>query len=207
MVAMLTSLDPASLAHERRRIGQILHDGLCQNLVGALFALKAVAIRPAASEIANELETVIRLLDEATSNARKLAGELNPPRIDSFELRAALCDLANSFKIARRLSVSVEGHFVISNECAEAALELATLWLQSAEKHHVASSISLRLVERKSMVEFHIVGGQEEQPSESKENVRLDALRARLKQLGDTLGTECTSGGLPSLICAVPNSH
>lgn len=66
-------------ANERRRIGQELHDDLCQNLLGAAFALKAVAENlPPASSNAVELELLARLVNAAVLQARDIARGLHP---------------------------------------------------------------------------------------------------------------------------------
>ena len=64
--------------NERRRIGQELHDGLCQNLLGAAFTVQAVADKlPAASSEAVELELAVRLVNAAVQQARDIALGLN----------------------------------------------------------------------------------------------------------------------------------
>jgi signal transduction histidine kinase len=64
---------------ERRRIGQELHDNLCQNLLGAAFTVKAVADKlPPDSAEAVELEMAVRLVNAAVQQARDIALGLNP---------------------------------------------------------------------------------------------------------------------------------
>ena len=68
-----------AVENERRRIGQELHDDLCQNLLGAAFALKAVAENlPPASSNAVELELLARLVNAAVQQARDIVQGLNP---------------------------------------------------------------------------------------------------------------------------------
>ena len=65
--------------NERRRIGQELHDDLCQNLLGAAFTVKAVADKlPPASAEAVELELAVELINAAVQQARDIAHGLHP---------------------------------------------------------------------------------------------------------------------------------
>ena len=64
---------------ERRRIAQALHDDLCQNLLGAAFAVKAVAdTLPSASSNAVALNLLARLVNAAVQQARDIVQGLNP---------------------------------------------------------------------------------------------------------------------------------
>ena len=63
---------------ERRRIAQALHDDLCQNLLGAAFAVKAVAdTLPSASSNAVALNLLARLVNAAVQQARDIVRGLN----------------------------------------------------------------------------------------------------------------------------------
>ena len=63
---------------ERRRIGQELHDNLCQNLLGAAFTVQAVADKlPSSSAEAVELELAVRLVNAAVQQARDIARGLD----------------------------------------------------------------------------------------------------------------------------------
>jgi PAS domain S-box-containing protein len=64
--------------HERKRIGQELHDHLCQHLVGAAFAAKALSISlPPSSDATAEADEVARLVNSAVQQLRNIARGLN----------------------------------------------------------------------------------------------------------------------------------
>ena len=68
-------------ARERRRIGQALHDDLCQNLLGAAFTVKAVADKlPPDSAEAVELELAVQLVNAAVQQARDITHGLTATR-------------------------------------------------------------------------------------------------------------------------------
>jgi PAS domain S-box-containing protein len=81
---------------EQRRIGQDLHDHLCQHLLGAAFSAKALAgaLDREQSPHAPQLHDLARLINEAVSQARDISRGLHPVELDSAGLMAALQDLA-----------------------------------------------------------------------------------------------------------------
>jgi PAS domain S-box-containing protein len=82
---------------EQRRIGQDLHDHLCQHLLGAAFSAKALAgaLDRDASRHAPQLHDLARLINDAVTQARDISRGLHPVELDSAGLMAALQDLAN----------------------------------------------------------------------------------------------------------------
>lgn len=82
---------------EQRRIGQDLHDHLCQHLLGAAFSAKALAgaLDREASRHAPQLHDLARLINDAVTQARDISRGLHPVELDSAGLMAALQDLAN----------------------------------------------------------------------------------------------------------------
>lgn len=90
---------------EQRRIGQDLHDGLCQDLIGIAFQVDFAGQRLASREapeadVLNKLAGEIR---EAAGQARRLSHGLNPIDVKSGGLQAALRAMAekisNSFHV------------------------------------------------------------------------------------------------------------
>lgn len=93
-------------AHEQRRIGQDLHDGLCQDLIGIAFGAD-MAARKLASRGATEAEAVEQLaasMREAAGQARRLSHGLNPVDLQAGGLPVALEGLAA--KIAESFQVN-----------------------------------------------------------------------------------------------------
>jgi hypothetical protein len=82
---------------EQRRIGQDLHDGLCQDLVGLAFGADAIArrLKTKALEEVEEVEKLAASARKAASDARQLSHGLNPVDLKAGGLPAALealCD-------------------------------------------------------------------------------------------------------------------
>lgn len=72
---------------ERRRLAQILHDGLQQILVGAKYRLESIKRDEDAGRLASE---VVRIIDEAIKTSRSLTAELSPPILYQSGLIPAL---------------------------------------------------------------------------------------------------------------------
>ena len=81
---------------EQRRIGQELHDHLCQHLLGAAFSAKALAgdLDREKSAHAEELHDLARLINDAVTQVRDISRGLHPVELDSAGLMSALQELA-----------------------------------------------------------------------------------------------------------------
>ena len=81
---------------EQRRIGQDLHDSLCQHLVSVGFAgelLREKLARQGAPEAA-QAEAIVEMINQGVSEARHLARGLYPVRLEVDGLASALEELA-----------------------------------------------------------------------------------------------------------------
>lgn len=85
---------------EQRRIGQELHDGLCQHLLGAAFSAKALAgaLDREQSKQAPQLHDLARLINDAVSQVRDVSRGLHPVEQDAAGLMSALQELAGRSK-------------------------------------------------------------------------------------------------------------
>ena len=81
---------------EKRRIGQDLHDGLCQELAAAAFFLKANAQKVARKNPAQaeELKEAAKIVNDNVGLARDLARGLHPIELSATGLASALQELA-----------------------------------------------------------------------------------------------------------------
>jgi signal transduction histidine kinase len=95
---------------ERAAIGQDLHDGLCQQLVGAAFS--ANLLREKLTEIpdspAVDADRIADLIDESITQARNLARGLYPVRLATEGLEMVLHELASTTSHRFDLECAVE---------------------------------------------------------------------------------------------------
>ena len=138
-------------ANEQRRIGQDLHDGLCQQLAAVSFASESLANR-LSGKVADEVPYVRKiasLVDETLTQARDLARGLNPVNIDAGGLAAALDELAA--RISERFSVAckfrAEGPIAVQdNTTATHLYRIAQEAASNAIRHGKAKRIEVALV-------------------------------------------------------------
>ena len=74
---------------ERRELGEDLHDGLCQQLVGVSYLLRSVQ-RETEGDARRRLDHAAGHVEEATLQARNVAKGLHPVRVEQVGLVAAL---------------------------------------------------------------------------------------------------------------------
>ena len=135
---------------ERRRIGQDLHDGVCQvlggiNVLAKVLAQKLAIKSPAEAE---EATTISGYVKQAMTQARDLARGLSPVELDAGGLMAALEELAAS--TGKLFHISCEFHWdspvlMEDNVKATHLYRIAQEAIHNAMKHGRATGIVLRL--------------------------------------------------------------
>jgi len=91
---------------EQQRIGQDLHDGLCQQLTGIAYmasALEGGLAKKSPAE-AHNAARIARLSRETAEQARQVARGLNPVKVGKTGLIAALDELAGSIRLMFSIS-------------------------------------------------------------------------------------------------------
>ncbi len=80
---------------EQRRLGQDLHDSLCQNLAATAFMARAMAVRLKDHRVVNhtDLEKIAELINAGVTEARMIARGLHPVEMDEAGLTMALQSL------------------------------------------------------------------------------------------------------------------
>ncbi len=142
---------------EQRRIGQELHDHLCQHLLGASFGAKALAgaLDREKSRHAETLHELARLINDAVLQVREISRGLHPVEFNSAGLMSALEELASratrvtpcSFRCDRQMLVRSQDAALNAYRIAQAAVTAALR--ETGAKNikitlaHVGSSISL----------------------------------------------------------------
>lgn len=138
---------------EQRRIGQDLHDGLCQHLAAIGCAAKSLADDlqrdgvPAEAAAAGE---IVELIKGAVIEVREVARGMFPVQVDLRGLGAALDDLAatTSRLTSAAVSFTEEGEVLVSEtETAMHLYRIAQEAVSNAIKHgradHIAISLSM----------------------------------------------------------------
>jgi signal transduction histidine kinase len=92
---------------ERRRLSQVLHDGLQQVLVAANLRLSSAARRVQDAQVATTIKEAANLIDESIAESRSLTKELSPPVLYDGGLAAGLEWLGRETEKKYQLPVTV----------------------------------------------------------------------------------------------------
>ena len=133
---------------EQQRLGQELHDGLCQHLTAVAFMARSVALRLNNHRVidAADIEKIADLVNEAASHTRDLSRALHRSDVDAAGLVGALQDLIEReiWKVPCRLEVKPSFHME-DNTAAAQLYRIAREAVINANKHAQAREIVVRL--------------------------------------------------------------
>src|SRR5437899_1445303 len=133
---------------EQQRLGQEIHDGLCQHLTAVAFMARSVALRLKNHRVidAGDIEKIAQLVNDAATDTRDLSRALHRVDVDSAGFITALEDLVDReiWKIPCRLEVRPSFH--IEDDRAAAQLyRIAREAVINANKHAQAREIVIKL--------------------------------------------------------------
>ena len=133
---------------EQQRLGQELHDGICQHLTAVAFMARSVALRLKNHRVieVSDIEKIAQLVNQAASDMRDLSRALHQSDVDAAKLADALQDLVNReiWRVPCRLEVKPSFH--IEDDAAAAQLyRIAREAVINANKHAQAREIVIRL--------------------------------------------------------------
>jgi PAS domain S-box-containing protein len=133
---------------EQQRLGQELHDGLCQHLTAVAFMARSVALRLKDHRVidATDIEKIAELVNNAASDTRELSRALHRADVDAAGLVDALQDLVDReiWKTPCRLQVGPSFH-IEDNVAAGHLFRIAREAVINANKHAQAREIVVKL--------------------------------------------------------------
>ena len=198
--------------YEQQRIGQDLHDGVCQNLAAIGCAAQALADDLQARELpdARDAAMIAESVRQATVEARDLARGIFPVHVDRSGLAAALGDLARmtSRLTGAEISFREEGEAHLENpEAAMHLYRIAQEAVANAVRHGQARRVDIGLLARADELQLKIAddgAGIRAGDGSKGEGMGLRTMRYRAQVLG--AGLEITSGrsGGTTLTCTLP---
>jgi len=133
---------------EQQRLGQELHDGLCQHLTAVAFMARSVALRLKNHRVidAADIEKIAELVNDAATDTRNLSRALHRFDVDAASMVRALQDLVDReiWRVPCRLEVKPSFH--IEDDTAAAHLyRIAREAVINANKHAQAREIIVQL--------------------------------------------------------------
>jgi signal transduction histidine kinase len=196
---------------EQQRIGQDLHDGLCQYLTGLKFRSTLLEQKLAKQKLpeATDAQTIETLLSQAIEHARHLARGLNPIRLEADGLTSALSELATS--VTSLFNVNCTFSFQPEIAAVDHArsihlFRIAQEAASNAVKHGRATVIKLQLLQRGENLLLLIEdNGTGMLPA--KKNHRgsgLHIMNHRARSIGAALNVKAGANGGVIVTCQLP---
>lgn len=194
---------------EKERLGQELHDGLCQTLAG-IAALSSTLSRKSATTSASAASAEItQLLNETIDQARDLARGLGPIGLDEAGLQGALEALSLNVHHMFRVTCALECDHHFPRLGHEAELHLFRIGqeaVNNAVAHGQAESIGISLSTRDGggLLSVRDDGvGLPETTGES-DGIGMHTMAYRARLLGGTLEVRQRSRGGTEVTCTFP---
>ena len=196
---------------EQARIGQDLHDSLCQKLVSLAFDTNSMGER-LATRSAPEAEAARQmtvLLDDLITEARAVARGLFPVQLESDGLGSALEHLAATVSSRSKFECRVECAAPVplrDNAVATHLYRIAQEAVNNAVKHSRASQILISLGTREGRVELRVTDNGVGIPASLAPSggMGLHTMEYRARTIGGTLSVERGPNGGTVVSCLAP---
>jgi signal transduction histidine kinase len=195
-----------SVESERRRIGEELHDGICQTLSSTTLLLEALgravaAQKPVAPEVFEKLKQALEL---AVSQARGMSQRFNPANIEGAGLMTALHQLAA--EIPNSEFLCEKPVFISDPERALALYRVAEQALDNVIKHAGARRIRIHLAHKDGSAVLTVADdGIGFIPGPEGDRLSgLNLMRIRAEAVAGSLSIRSVPDRGTSVVCAVP---
>jgi len=195
---------------EQQRLGQEIHDGLCQHLTAVAFMARSVALRLKNHRVidAGDIEKIAQLVNDAATDTRNLSRALHRIDVDSAGFVTALEDLVDReiWQIPCRLEVKPSFH--IEDDVAAGELyRIAREAVINANKHSEAREIVIKLEPAGSEMVLRVIDNGVGFPRDSKTKRGLGAhiMSYRARVIGARLEIDSPKGMGTRVSCYVPD--
>jgi PAS domain S-box-containing protein len=195
---------------EQQRLGQELHDGLCQHLTAVAFMARSVALRLKNHRVieVGDIEKIAQLVNDAATDTRDLSRALHRADVDAVGLVDALRDLVDReiWRIPCRLEVKPSFH--IEDDAAAAQLyRIAREAVINANKHARAREIVVALDAWRKGIVLRVTDdgvGFQSEPNSAR-GLGLPIMNYRARSVGARLEIESQKKGGTRLACYLPD--
>lgn len=195
---------------EQQRIGQDLHDGLCQELAGIELMCQVLEQKLSAKSKgeAKQVGEIGRHIREAISHTRKLARGISPVELEANGFMSALQELtahvAKLFHIECRFQCAAPV-LISDNVAATHLYRITQECINNAVKHGKAKAInvSLKHLGNKIVLAVSDNGVGISNKPEKSGGMGLHIMRYRAEVLGATLEVRSGTGGVGTTVACV----
>lgn len=200
--------------HERRRIGQDLHDGLGQMLTGIGLMSQGLEkkLENEDSQYVDQVKEVTQLIREADHYAKKLSRGLLP--VD-FEVRGLITSLERLVSNVERLFdvtctfTEKNAPVFYDNSVVEHLFRIAQEAISNAVKHGLAGNIHIELESNEEFASLRVIDDGKGFAGDWKEKKGsgIDIMRFRAQLIGASLDIRNMEKGGVALICILPKNE
>ena len=195
---------------EQQRLGQELHDGLCQHLTAVAFMARSIALRLKNHRVieVGDIEKIAQLVNDAATDTRNLSRALHRFDVDAAGLVGALEDLVDReiWKVPCRLEVKPT--FSLDDDAAAEQLYcIAREAVVNANKHAQAREIVIRLERARREMVLHVIDdgvGLSDDPK-LKQGLGLHIMKYRSQLVGGRLEIDSRKNGGTRVSCYLPD--
>lgn len=196
---------------EQARIGQDIHDGLCQQLVGAAFVANSLHQSLDADAHPEKCQTkrICGLLDDAITESRSVARGLYPVRLETEGLGPALAELAAITAERSHFQCRFEGLGEIQCDTTTAThlYRIAQEAINNAIKHSGGGSVTIRLTSSPREIQIEIRddgnGMAASKPAQGRSGMGLHIMDYRARSIGGSMLVSSEPGGT-RINCRIP---
>ena len=195
---------------EQQRLGQELHDGVCQHLTAVAFMARSVALRLKNHRVieVGDIEKIAQLVNQGASDMRNLSRALHRSDIDAPRLTGALQDLVDReiWRVPCRLEVKPS--FQIEDDAVAAQLyRIAREAVINANKHAQAREIVVRLERSPGGMVLRVTddGVGFSNGAELRQGLGFHIMNYRAQLMGGRLEIDSPKRGGTRVSCYLPN--
>ena len=200
--------------HEQQRIGQDLHDGLCQQLAAISCAAHALAedLQAKSNPDAADAIKIEEALKQTVREARSMARGIFPVHVDSCGLSAAIHDMVSTVQRLTGLTIVAPDSADVQVGDPEVAMHLyriAQEAVANAVRHSGGTRVELSLVSTPEFMELRVDdngAGMNATRDSRSDGMGLRTMKYRARAVGAELFIEPRAEGGTSLRCKVPLS-
>ena len=195
---------------EQQRLGQELHDGLCQHLTAVAFMARSIAVRLRNHRAvdADAIEKVADLVNKAAIDGRNLSRALHRADVDAAGLVNALQDLVDREIWRTPCKLEVKPSFRMDDDTAAAHLfRIAREAVINANKHANARQIIIRLERARQETVLRVIDDGIGFPKELRpqQGLGYHIMNYRSQLMGGRLEIEAPDNGGTRVSCYLPN--
>jgi PAS domain S-box-containing protein len=196
---------------EQQRLGQELHDGLCQHLTAVAFMARSMALRLKNHRVvdAADIEKLAELVNKAAIDTRNLSRALHRVDVDAAGLINALQDLVDREIWRTPCRLEVKPSFHINDDAAAAHLyRIAREAVINANKHARSRQIIVRLERSQQEIVLRVIDDGIGFPKDLKpqQGLGYHIMKYRAQLMGGRLEIDSPQGHGTRVSCYVPHN-